>query len=328
MRAIAQIVLALVATQALAAADKPIKIHEYPVPWKDTRPRDPDFVSPTAVWFVGQAGHYIATLNPKTRQFTRIELPDGPGPHNLIVGRDGVVWYAGNLKAYIGRVDPKTRKIRQIPMPDPAAEDPHTMVFDVGQENIWFTVQGGNFVGRLNVASEKVDLIPVPTERARPYGIVVAEDGRPWVVLFGTNKLATVDPKTLELTEHALPRAQTRPRRLGLTSDGRVWYVDFAEGYLGAFDPKSKGVKEWRLPGGEDSRPYAMAVDSQDRVWAVETGRQPNVFVAFDPRTEKFVNTTPVPSGAGSIRHVDYDAKAGQIWFGTDVGTIGYAQVN
>ena len=328
MRAITAIVLALMAAAALADANEPVKIQEWPVPWKDSRPRDPDFVSPTAVWFVGQTGHYVATLNPKTGQFTRIDLTDEPGPHNLIVGREGIVWYAGNLKGYIGRLEPKTRSIRHIAMPDPAAGDPHTLVFDAAQENIWFTVQAGNFVGRLQVASEKVDLIRAPTARARPYGIVVARDGHPWVVLFGTNKLATVDPKTLALTEHALPRAGARPRRLGLTSDGRVWYVDFAEGYLGAFDPTSRAVKEWRLPGGEDSRPYAMAVDSRDRIWTVETGSQPNRFVAFDPRSEQFINVTPVPSGAGAIRHVDYDAAAGQIWFGTDANTIGYAQVN
>ena len=86
------------------------------------------------IWFVGQTGHYVATLNPKTRQFTKIDLPDQAGPHNLIVGRDGVVWYAGNLKGYIGRVDPKTRAIRRIAMPDPAAEDPHTLVFDSKQQ--------------------------------------------------------------------------------------------------------------------------------------------------------------------------------------------------
>ena len=31
--------------------------------------------------------------------------------------------------------------------------------------------------------------------------------------------------------------------------------------------------------------------------------------------------------GGGAIRHVDYDSKAGRIWFGTDVNTVGYAQV-
>lgn len=328
MRALTSILLFFVTAPTLPAVDKPIEIREWPVPWEESRPRDPDFVSPDAVWFVGQTGHYVATLNPKTRQFTKIDLLDEPGPHNLIVGRDGIVWYAGNLKGYIGRLDPRTRTIRHIAMPDAEARDPHTLTFDAGQKNIWFTVQAGNFVGRLNIASEKVDLIRVPTERARPYGIVVAPDGRPWIVLFGTNKLATLDPRTLALTEHALPRSDARPRRLGVTSDGRVWYVDFAEGYLGAFDPATRTVKEWRLPGGEDSRPYAMAVDARDRIWAVETGTQPNRFVAFEPRTERFISATSVPSGAGAIRHVDYDPEAGRIWFGTDVNTIGYAQVH
>jgi virginiamycin B lyase len=320
--------LALVTAAALAATDQPIEIKEFPVPWQDTRPRDPDFVTPDAVWFVGQTGHYLATLNPKTGEFTKIDLEDVPGPHNLIVGNDGTIWYAGNLKGYIGRVDPKTQKIRHIAMPDKAATDPHTLTFDEGQKNIWFTVQGGNFVGRLNIASEKVDLIKVPTEHARPYGIKVARDGRPWIVLFGTNKIASVDPKTLTLTEHVLPRGQARPRRIGLTSDGRVWYGDYAQGFLGAFDPKTGKIEEWPMPSGKTSLPYAMAVDSQDRVWAVETGPKPNRFVAFDPKSEKFVSSTPVPSGGGAIRHVDYDPKAGRIWFGADTGTIGYAQVN
>ena len=45
-------------------------------------------------------------------------------------------------------------------------------------------------------ASRKVDLIPVPTRRSRPYGIIIAPNGTPWVALFGTNKLASIDPRT------------------------------------------------------------------------------------------------------------------------------------
>jgi len=329
MRALISTFTALVAALPLAAAEKnAVEIKEWPVPWKDSRPRDPDFVRPDSVWFVGQTGHYLANFNPQTGKFRKVDLTDEAGPHNLIVASDGIVWYAGNLQGYIGRYDPKTGGIRHIAMPDRQARDPHTLVFDEGEKHIWFTVQAGNFVGRLNVASEKVDLIPVPTPQARPYGIAMARDGAPWIVLFGTNKLATLDPKTLTLTEHALPRADARPRRLGFTTDGRLWYVDFAQGYLGAFTPGKGTVKEWRLPGGEDSRPYGMAVDARDRIWAIEVGVQPNNLVGFDPQQEQFFSITPVPSGAGAIRHVDYDSQAGQIWFGTDANTIGYARVH
>jgi virginiamycin B lyase len=305
-----------------------VAIKEWPVPWASSRPRDAFFANSEAVWFVGQVGHYLASLNPKTGAFEKVDLPDQAGPHNVVVGRDGMVWYTGNLKGYIGRYDPKTREIHKIAMPDPKAVDPHTLVFDRTQEHLWFTVQGGNRVGRLRLSDEKVELIEVPTQAARPYGIEIAPDGTPWVVLFGTNKLASVDPQTLALTEHALPRADTRPRRIGVSSDGRIWYVDYAQGYVGAFDPASKQAKEWALPSGQASRPYSMAIDKNDRVWVVETGVQPNRLVSLDAKTGEFGAIAPVPSGAGTIRHMHYDAGAGQIWFGTDLNTVGYAQVH
>lgn len=327
MRALVWIALFATLT-SVASAEETIEIKEWKVPWAETRPRDPDFVRPDLVWFVGQTGHYLATLDPQTGKFNKIDLPDQPGPHTVLVGKTGIAWYAGNLKGYIGRYDPKTGKIRKIAMPDPAASDPHTFAFDAGERHIWFTVQAGNFVGRLNVASEKVDLMRVPTADARPYGIKIARDGTPWVVLFGTNKLASVDPGTLKLTEHPLPRKDARPRRLGLTPDGRIWYVDFADGYLGALTPSVGTIKEWRLPGGADSRPYGMAVDAHGHIWAVEVGDRPNQIVGFDPEKEQFFGATPIPSGAGAIRNMDYDAEGGRIWFGTDANTIGYAKVD
>lgn len=316
------------ALTAAATETDPVEIREWNVPWEQSRPRDPYVAGPDSVWFVGQAGHYLASINPATGEFARVDLEDGAGPHNLIVGKDGVVWYAANRKGYIGRLEPKTGAIRRIQMPDPAARDPHTLIFDESERHIWFTVQGGNFVGRLRVVDESVDLIAVPTRAARPYGIVIASDGTPWVVLFGSHKLASIDPETLELTEHALPRADTRPRRLGLTSDGSVWYVDYHKGYLGVFDPSRETVREWRTPGGEGSRPYGLAVDSADRIWFVETGASPNRFVGFDSKSERFVSETNVPSGAGSVRHMDYDESTGTIWFGTDFNTVGYAKVH
>ena len=308
--------------------DKPPVIKEWPVPWGETRPRDP-YVDPTTkrVWFCGQAGNYIAYLDPATGEFKRFEFPNGErvGPHNLIVDKKGLVWYAGNLAAHIGSLDPNTGTWKRYPMPDSMVRDPHTLVFDQ-KGDIWFTAQGGNAIGRLTVSSGKVDLVKVPTERARPYGIKIDSKGRPWVVLFGTNKLATVDPATMQLRTIDLPRAETRPRRLEITSDDKIYYGDYAAGYLGRYDPVAGKVDEWPLPGGAESRPYATAIDGEGRVWVVETSR-PNRFVAFDTKTQKFSEPTAVPSGGGTVRHMYYDAASKSIWFGTDANTIGQAVV-
>ncbi|MGH7444988.1 MAG: virginiamycin B lyase family protein [Longimicrobiales bacterium] len=317
------IAIALAAiTLATPAAAQTLDIREWPVPWEDTRPRDPYVDAQNHVWFVGQTGHYIGMLDPATGEFERYDLEDGAGPHNLIVAEDGAVWYAGNRAAHIGQLDPATGAIHKIAMPDAAARDPHTLVFD-DNGDIWFTVQGGNYIGKLDVETEQVRLIESQTADSRPYGIVIDDSGRPWVNLFGTNKLATIDPQTFELREITLQHADARTRRIGLTSDGAVWYVDYARGFLGRLDPRTDAVEEWPMPSGTSSRPYAMAVDAQDRIWAVETGVEPNLIVGFDPETRTFFSSTAIPSGGGTVRHMVFHEPTNTIWFGADTGTIG-----
>lgn len=308
------------------AAQESIEIEEWEVPWAGSRPRDPYVARDGMVWFVGQTNDYAARFDPTDGSFERFDLPTGSGPHNLIVGGDGIVWYAGNRAAYIGRLDPATGDIEQFRMPDERASDPHTLVFDSGGR-IWFTVQHGTMVGRFDPATGDVDLVPVPTANSRPYGIVVDADDRPWIVEFAGGKVATVDPVTLELREYELARAETRPRRLVVTSDGGVWYVDYAGGFLGRLDPETGAVSEVPLPGGVNSQPYGMAVDEDDRIWLVETGTRPNRFLGYDSRTSEFVGQTDIPSGAGSVRHMYYDAERREVWFGTDANTVGRARL-
>lgn len=300
-----------------------IDIKEWQVPYK-RQPRDPFASGTDEVWFVGQAGHYLARFTPSTQEFFKRDLDDSAGPHNLIVSSDGIVWYAGNRKGYIGRYDPQDDRLDKVAMPDDRAGDPHTLAFDENEQHIWFTVQVGNFVGRLTIADLSVELIPVPTPRARPYGIKVAPDGTPWVALLGTHKLAKVDPKTLQLTEIDIPNKDARPRRLEVTDDGRIWYSDYATGVLGLYDPKAAAFKEWPLPGGESARPYGTALDRDGRVWVV-TGTRPNYFVGFDTHKEEVVSITAIPSGGGTVRHMHYHPSTETVWFGTDTQNLGRA---
>ncbi|PWE17018.1 lyase [Marinicauda salina] len=303
-----------------------ILIEEWTVPWENTRPRDPYTIDGETVWFVGQRADYLGRFDVGSQSFARIDMREGAGPHNVIVDDAGDPWYAGNRDAHIARYDVETGEFDFIEMPDGHPRDPHTQVFD-SNGDIWFTGQGANTISKLTLSDRSVETIAVPTEGARPYGIKIAPDGTIWVALLGTNKLASVDLETMALTEHVLPREAARPRRLAITSDGRVWYVDYMEGWLGAFDPEDGSIEEWRAPGEAESRPYAAARDSQDRIWFVETGPEPNNFVGFDPESEVFFSQTPVPSGGGTVRHMQYFAPDGVIWFGADTNMIGRAVV-
>ena len=334
MKRLAIVLVMNLAISVTAAAQQPAAapggpswtIDEWNVPWPDTRPRDPFADRQGRVWFVGQVGDYVGMLDPATGQFRKFDLDPGTGPHNLIVDDHGIVWYSGNAASHIGRLDPATGRITKYPMPDPSIRDPHTMVFDRAG-NIWFTAQQGNVVGHLDVTSGAIRLVRVPGRDARPYGIRMDPQDRPWFCEFGANRIAMVDPRTFELHEYTLPRATARPRRMAITADGMVWYGDYVDGYLGRFDPATRRFEEFRLPNGPVSLPYALMNDDQGRIWVVETGVQPNNFVGFDPRTRTFLPSRPIPGGGGTTRHMSFDAAHGVMWFGTDNGTIGRANL-
>lgn len=324
------VVLAVLSTAILAPAQlaAPVPITEWTVPYTDSRPRDPDVDSKGRVWFVGQAGNYVAYLEPTSGKFTRFDIAAGTHPHNLIVDAQDQVWLAGNRNATIGRLDPSTGKVTSYSMTDAAAKDPHTLVRDVKSNVIWFTSQQSNGVGRFDPVKGTVRVVALPQSGSRPYGIVLDAKGRPWFVEFGANRFGTIDPATMALTEMSLPDPRSRPRRLAITSDGRLWMNDYVRGTMLRYDPATKKFDEWPLPSGERSLPYAMAVDDQDRVWVVETGVQPNRLVGMNGKTGAIESETPIlPSGAGTVRHMVFDRKSGAIWFGTDANTIGKAQV-
>ncbi len=302
-----------------------VKINEWKVPFENSRPRDPAVDSLGRVWFCGQAGGYLAYLDPETGAFKKYELADGANPHNLIIDHDDQIWFAANTRPYIGRLDSKTGAVTKYPMPDSSAHDPHTLVFD-RKGNIWFTAQWSNLLGRLNTDTGKIDLINLPGSGSRPYGIKMDPGDQPWAVLFGTNKLATVDSTSLALKIVELPEKQSRPRRLEISRDGVIWYGDYSRGMLGRYDPEKMTFQEWPLPGGPGSRPYGMAMDHREHIWLAEGG-SPNRLVEFDISKQTFDTAIDVPNASGSIRHMVFDERTQAIWFGEDSNFIGRLQL-
>ncbi len=335
MRARPLTALAPLAVTALAMSAQPpaqgaktVPLQEWNVPWQESRPRDPVIDAAGRVWFVGQVGNYVATLDPTSGQFRKFALDSGTNPHNVIVDRRGTAWFTGNRNGTIGRIDARSGKITSYPVPG-NVRDPHTLI-EGRDGSLWFTAQFGNVVGRLTPSDGAVRLVKMPIDASRPYGIVLDSKGHPWFDLFGTNRIGTIDPATMQLRTFTLPNERSRPRRIAVTSDDMVWYVDYTRGFLGRLDPRTGAVQEWQNPGGPGALPYAMTVDDQDRLWFVETGRQPNRLVGFDPKTRGFFGLSAIPSNgskANAVRHMTFDRTSGHIWFGTDAGTIGRATV-
>ena len=279
-----------------------VTIREWTVPTKGAHPHDPAVGADGALWFTEQMQNKIGRVDPATGAFKEYPLKvENSGPHGLVADNEGDIWFTGNFAHYIGRLNPNTGAVTEYKMPDAKAEDPHTAVFD-RKGILWFTVQVGNFVGRLDPKSGKVELQTVPTQNAHPYGIQINSRGVPFFCEFFTNKLASIDPKTLDIQEYPLPEG-VRPRRMAIDAMDRVYFTDFEKGHLGRLDPKTGAVKLWDSPGGEKSNPYGIVITPDGMVWYSESGVKPNTLIRFDPSNEKFARTT-IPSGGGTIRNM------------------------
>jgi virginiamycin B lyase len=318
---------ALVAfVNARAAIDDSVdvKIDGWLTPSKPPYPHDPAVAPDGTIWYSGQRANAIGRFDPKTQQFKEWTCPTpNSGPHGIVADKDGDIWYSGNAAALIGRLNPKTEKFTEYKMPDPKARDPHTMAW-LKDGRMVFTVQAGNFVGILDpkAPNGNIKLVSPPTANARPYGVRLDSKGVPYFDEFNSNKIGSLDPATMKITEYSLPDAAARPRRIAIGTDDTVWYGDYGRGYLGHLDPKTGKVEEFKSPGGEDSRPYAIDVTADGAVWYVETGDDTkNVLVRFNPATKK-VLTWPIPGGGGTVRNMEHD-QAGNLWMAeSGVGRI------
>lgn len=299
---------------------------------RNGRSRDP-FVAPDGrIFFVDQVANFLAAFDPKTAHFTKFDIPDRTLPHTNIVTPDGIVWLAGNGNGTIVRLDPKSGSTKVIPVPLDGATrptDPHTMIFD-GKGNIWFTSQNSHFVGVLHIASEQIRTVRTsePGTRSGPYGIILDDKGHPWFDLFHTNKIGTINPQTLELKTFTVTEG-ARPRRIARSSDGAIWYTDYSRGMVGRLDPATGKVDEYASPSGPTSGPYAMTVDDADRVWWTDTRVFPNRMVAIDAKTRKIVYNYEIPGGTSpnAVRHMVFDPKTRQIWYGADLNFLGAVKV-
>jgi virginiamycin B lyase len=284
------------------AGELKVTIREWDVPTKGAHPHDPAVGADGALWFTEQMQNKIGRLDPATGEFKEFPLKvTYSGPHGLVADREGNIWFTGNFAHYIGKLDPKTGEVTEYKMPDAKAEDPHTAAFDANGI-LWFTVQAGNFVGRLDPKSGKVELKSVPTADSHPYGIQMNSQGVPFFCEFNSNKMASIDPKTMAIREYLLPEG-VRPRRMAIDAQDRVYFTDYERGHLGRLDAKSGEVKMWDSPGGGKANPYGIVITPDGMVWYSESGVKPNTLVRFDPKTEAFAKTN-IPSGGGTVRNM------------------------
>jgi len=226
------------------------------------------------------------------------------GPHSLDLGPDQKYYTTNSFQNSIGVFNTKTREWEPSIFAGLRAIYPHTVRIDK-QGIIWFTVAGGERVGRIDPVSKKSTLIKLPYAESgglaggtQPYGIDInPADGSIWYSRLFGDKIGRIDPVTLEVLEFDSP--VRGPRRLRFNQqDGTLWLTGYSEGELARITTNANGFdsKVYPLPEfakGFPPAPYALGVHPQTGdVW-VNENMTDRIF-RFIPEQERFI-AYPVP---------------------------------
>lgn len=287
-------------------------------------PHDPAVDTLTGlVYYTDTSRHCIGQLNPDTLE-VRAWPTATPGvePHGLVVV-DGVVYYTGWVADILGVIVTATGSSRDFSL---GVAEPHTPTWQQGA--VWFT-GGERQYGRFDPITETTQLFDFPTAQSGPYGIAPAPDGSVWVALFGSNRLARIDPSASPVSaeEYVLPKPGARPRRLAVDARGRVWYSDYPGRELGSMDPAAPLAERFaQFPTPRGGRPYGIAVGPDQRIWYGDQDRAE--VVGFDPASQAVVAELPLELAApGPIRNMATDPERQRIWIAlSDVGRLGVIQ--
>src|SRR5439155_22614583 len=97
----------------------------------------------------------------------------------------------------------------------------------------------------------------VQTANSHPYGIAINSKGFPIFCVFATNKMAKIDPQSMEITGYMLPEG-VRPRRMAIDAGDLVYFTDYSDGHLGRLDMASGAVKMMASSIGAKLAPYGI----------------------------------------------------------------------
>lgn len=303
-------------------------VREWDVPTKGAKPYATALAADGSIWFTEEGANKIGRVNPKTERFKEYTLTEdsNASPHGLAIDREGNVWYASYSGGFIGKLEPTTGKITAFKMPDPKAKDLESLAFD-SRGFLWFTLPTTNMVGKLDPASGEIKLKPVPTENARPSGILVLKQGSPVFSEAASSKLGFIVATTFDIREFPLPPG-SRARRLAVAADGNsLYFTDFIGGNLGKLDISIGALVLFPSPSGPDSNPYGLTITPDGMVWYTETGTQPNNIIRFDPRVFTF-SRAQIPFATGPVHDLTATPEGLVYFTSSGVDKVGAIQVS
>src|SRR5215468_6891710 len=236
---------------------------------------------------------------------TEYDLPrNSIEPHDVIVGKDGNAYYTNFGEQNLGRLDPKTGKVTEINLPELKKGWPQgSLGLRPDREgNLWFGMMYQGAIGKLDLASQKVETFSLPPEMnkdmaqvnmVRPESATV--DGKVWSQNNGFAALHRLDLKTGAIETIAPFANFTKTGEnhniydIIPDSQNNIYFTDFAQQHIGRVDAKTGQTTLFELPT-KASAPRRGMMDDKDRIWfGLYRG---NKIAMFDTKEQTFKEWT------------------------------------
>ena len=265
----------------------PVKITEWPLP-KPMFARSSAVAPDGSIYIAVPNDNKVLRFDPKTQAFKEWDLPGGHQPNSVLVDPKGMVWTTGYGNGTIGKLRPSSGTIAEFSMPSGNGSGPHTLILGNDGETLWFSLQTGNRIGSVDTLTGKIaeyetsgnpsgittdsagniwwcrssddklgrldprtgKITELDTGRgSRPRRIAAAPDGMLWITLYGSGRLAKVDPATPRIVDtYPLPGGNAGAYAITVGDTGIIWVNQIKLDTVIRFDPFSTTMQTIKLP--------------------------------------------------------------------------------
>jgi len=250
----------------------------------------------------------MVTYEKQSNFIKEFKIPlTGRGLKGITTDTLGNAWFYHSTfnSSTIVRLEPITMKFTEYSVPGKTIVDNAIinlaggqLVFDNGNNVIWFTDARTNSIGKLDVKSGDIQLVSIPTPKAGPMGIVISPDGKSiWFAEITGNKIANLDIQSNKIIEYPvigsassinnngiLSNQDNGPTFLTFDSKGVLWVtLSYSSTVLRvepwALIPNSStmGMSPFTLAKSETFSPFGIAVvdykaGTQQRMYVSDHG--------------------------------------------------------
>lgn len=259
---------------------------------------------------------------------TEYDLPRSSiEPHDVIIARDGMAYYTNFGEQNLGRLDPATGKVTEIELPELKQGWPRGSlgIRPDADGNLWFGMMYQGAIGKLDLATLKVETFSLPPEMNKEMAQVnmvrpesAGVDGKVWSQNNGFAALHRLDLKTGAIETiapfAATAKAGENHNIYDIIPDPRnnVYFTDFAQQHLGRVDARTGALTLFELPT-KASAPRRGMMDAKGRIWfGLYRGNRIDM---FDTASETF-KEWQMPTAWSAPYDVTID-RNGEVWTGS-----------